>query len=394
MTQENLSQSFLNVGIDEDLVIKAEDAQRGGGINFSEIFFEPDYDKAYKIKFVPNLFGKSLVSRDVYKSLPDPDRRGKHFQYTAAPSPANDPVRNLFFKLFDLKKSGNPIAEQKITNFLKATKQGCSVIQILESKDDENYKAGDFRLFVFSNFGDNATIANLIKTKYDPDEDLRQLGTKPENIWDVFGSSVMYIKPTKAKFPDGKEGRSFTKCTWLDVVQGVSVPLEDGTLRPLTKADVEIKEVETNGKKVQQAVPKPEIVPLLQRLQEVLSDDKLSIHNWFAHKVPGDKLNTEDTEEHLKRVLDKVGRILPIIDSANSIQEVLDKCSIDNSAHQEAAQTNNVIAESIPADLKGSIVDGGSPVEQAIQATQSTTSPTTDSSNSEADAILSGNAPI
>ena len=91
--------AFLDTSFSEELVVKAEDVIQQGGINFSEIFFEPQVGKTYRVKFVKNPKGTDLTLRRVYKKLPDPERRGKSFHYVSSGVASTDKVLSLFFDL-------------------------------------------------------------------------------------------------------------------------------------------------------------------------------------------------------------------------------------------------------------------------------------------------------
>lgn len=376
MSQENLKNqevsndlmsAFLDTSVSEELVVKAEDVVQQGGINFSEIFFEPQVGKTYRVKFVKNPKGTDLTLRRVYKKLPDPERRGKSFHYVSSGVAATDKVLSLFFDLNKLKKEGNALAEKKIEDYLSSTNQACSIVQIVTS-DDEAIKPGEFRLWVFSNYGPNATIANLIDSKINPSAAEIEDGAVKENIWNIFGSSIMLVQVTESTYGEQK-GRDFTKSKWTEKKQGVSVKLDDESTHSFSNEDI------VNGKLSEKALP------AFNKLIEILNEPFLSVHDYFSYKTIDDTRNSTETVEYLKKVNEKVDKIVPIIKNASSIEEIQNACAVDTSATTETQNNGtNILAESLPDELKGSVID------------QNTTETKTviDSSNSEASSILSG----
>ena len=95
----DLMSAFLDTTVTEPIIVKAEDVPLGTGMNFSDIFFEPQVGKTYRVKFVQNPHGQNLSIRKVYKSLPDPTRRGKSFHHVSSGVAATDPALELFFEL-------------------------------------------------------------------------------------------------------------------------------------------------------------------------------------------------------------------------------------------------------------------------------------------------------
>lgn len=380
MSQEDLNQqiagsdlmsAFLDTELSETVIVKAEDIPMGSGMNFSEIFFEPQVGKTYRVKFVKNPKGADINHRKIYKSLPDPERRGKSFHHVSSGSAATDPALELFFELHKLKKDGNALAEKKIKDYMSSTNQSCSIVQVMTS-DDEAIKAGEYRLWVFSNYGPNATVANLIDSKVNPSSAEIEDGAKKENIWNIFGSSIMLVQVGESNY-EGNVGRDFTKSKWTEKRSGVSVKLDDNSTYSFSDEDI------VNGKL------RPEAIPAFNKLIEILSQPNLSIHDYFSYKTVDDVKNTPETTEYLKKVNEKLAKIIPVIKNATSIEEIQNACNVDSSSSAGDKEKNtgtNILAESLPEELQGSVID------QA--ASTPTTQPTTDSSNSEASNILDG----
>lgn len=367
---DDLMSAFLDTSVSETTIVKAEDVPLGTGMNFSEIFFEPQIGKTYRVKFVKNPKGNDLSLRKVYKSLPDPERRGKSFHHVSSGNATTDPALELFFDLHKLKKDGNALAEKKIKDYMSSTNQACTLVQLVSS-DDEDIKAGEFRLWVFSNYGPNATVANLIDAKVNPSAAEIEDGAVKENIWNIFETSIMLVQVGESNY-DGNIGRDFTKSKWTEKKQGVSVKLDDNSTYSFTNADI------VDGKM------RPEAIPAFQKLIEILNQPNLSVHDYFSYKTVDDTKNTPETTEYLKKVTDKINKIIPIIRDAKSIEEIQAACSVDTTSTNDSKEKNtgtNILAESLPAELQGSVID---------QATTANSTPTTDSTNSEASSILDG----
>lgn len=336
-----LQQAFLTEST-EPTIVKAEDLQHDG-IDWSKTFFEPQPNKSYTLKFVKNIeSSENLVHRKLYKVLPDPKRKGKTFQYV---SPGNNtcPVLNLFFELNAASKEGNALAKMKIDEFLGQTNQACAVVQILAS--DDSSEVGQYRLFSFSNFGQNAHVANLLNQKLNPSESQLKNGYQKEDMFNIFESSALILEVTESVF-DGKKGRDFSKSSWTPVKRGAYVKLDDGKIHEFSKNDIG-----DNG------ALKPEVLPAFQKLVEILKTPEISMHNYFAYKALGDPKNTEATEEYLKLVNEKVEEIVPIIREATSLDAVKNygKAEAGTSATptNDSAQTiggvsANIILDSTP----------------------------------------------
>ena len=126
----------FDVNSNETIAVKAEDVQTGG-IDYSLHFFEPRVGETYLIKFLPNPGGELITHRQVYKDLPDPERRGKTFHYISSGNSNSCKALELFFELNSKKKEGDAVAEKKIEKYLSRTNQGCCKIQILQSPKPE-----------------------------------------------------------------------------------------------------------------------------------------------------------------------------------------------------------------------------------------------------------------
>lgn len=343
----------------ENVVAKAEDIQTGGGLDFSKIFFEPQPNCDYLIKFLPNLSGNPITHRSQYRNLPDPDRKGKTFRWTSSGSAQTDPVLQLFFDLHAEMKNGNKIAEMKIQKYLKNTNQAACVVQILQSPNKE--EVGKFRIFAFSSYGENATVANLIKNKVSPSEKKLALGEKPEDIFNVFGSSALYVVCKKVMIPQPNgpaiEGRGYSESSWMEKrPYGAIVTLEDGTQHEFSAADID-----PATKSV-----KPEVMPFFNKLVEELQNPDISVHNYFAYCEPGDKRNTPETEEYLKKVRKKVEEIVPVIreKSLKEIEEYGRKDhsetgagSKDGATTINGASAKDILAEAVPTEIQGSVMN-------------------------------------
>lgn len=367
---DDLLSAFMDTTVSENTIVKAEDMPLGTGMNFSEIFFEPQVGKTYRIKFVKNPKGNDLISRKVYKKLPDPERRGKSFQHVSSGNAKTDPALNLFFELNKLKNDGNALAELKIKDYLSSTNQACTLVQVVTS-DDDAIKAGEFRMWAFSNFGPNATIANLIDGKVNPSAAEIEDGAKKENIWNIFDSPIMLVQVIESTY-EGRKGRDFTKSKWTEKRQGVSVKLDDESTHSFSNNDI------VDGKLT------PEATKAFHKLIETLNNPNLSMHNYFAYKMIDDPMNTPETNEYLKKVKEKLDIIIPVIKSAPSIDAIQAACSVDTTSTDENGKEKNtgtnILAESLPDELQGSILDQGT----------TKSNPLTDSTNSEANSILEG----
>lgn len=365
-------------------VAKAEDLATGSGVDWKSIFFEPQPGKDYLIKFLPNIGGNAITHRSQYRSLPDPDRKGKTFRYTSSGKAETCPVLQLFFELHAAAKNGDTIAEKKKKKYLANTNQAACVIQIIESPDKE--EVGAFRIWAFSSYGENATIANLLNLKLHPSEKKIKLGETAEDIFNVFGSSAMYVVCKKVSIPQANgtsiEGRGYSESQWMDKKKyGAIVRLESGEIHQFSEADKD-----ENGNL------KPEVEPFFNQLIAELQKPNVSIHNNFAYAAPGDPNNTPETEEYLKRVLKKVEEIVPVI-REKSIDEIDMYGRGDAASTKDGAKTiggknaADILKDSAPSELAGSVMNQDADPAPASKPEAKTESAPADS-DSVVDSIL------
>lgn len=337
----------------ENVAVLAEDLPQSSGLSWDKIFFEPQVGESWTVKFVTNIFGQSITHRQVYKTLPDPKRRGKLFHYVSSGSAKTCKVLELFFDLHAEKKNGSPLAEQKIDKYLTRANQACVIVQLLDGPRPE--LINQFRLYIFSTFGPNPEIANLIKKRLSPDEDLIKDGQKPENVFDVFNSPVLRLKCEESEF-DGKKGRSYGKSDWMKTYRGVLVPVQnekdETTYQELTN------EMVNRDEKGNPTSVKPEYQDLFKALLEVLKSDELSVYNYFEYKTPEDERNTEETKKYLEDVFAKVDEIVPVIKNAKSIAEIEAYGAVDTSGTSKDSATvingkskSDILKDSVPSEL-------------------------------------------
>lgn len=359
--QDLLKSALLQSTVSEEtnLVVKAEDLDFGSGIDYSKHFFEPKPGNTYLIKFLPNPGGKPIEHRSVYRNLPDPERKGKSFHYISSGQSATCKALELFFDLYAKKKEGDAIAEKKIDKYMSRTNQGCCKIQVLTSPIRE--EIGTIRLFVFSTFGPNATVANLLSQKVNPTAEQIKLSYEKEDVFNIFGSDVMSIVCEEADY-DGVKGRDFTKSGWLPKKQrGAIGILPDGTTHEFVPSDLE------NG------AVKADVVPFFDAFAEELTKPDYDMHNYFAYKVPGDPKNTKETDDYLKKVFAKVDEIIPII-KEKTLAEIAaygkaEAAPSSANGEKKEKSSKNVLADSLPDELTGSIM--GTETKNTQQSPQS-----------------------
>lgn len=336
---------------EEHIIVKAEEIEYESGLNWKEIFFEPEVGKSYQIKLVKNLFGPSVVHRKIYKNLPDPKRKGKTFQFTSSGNAKTCKVLDLFFTLNNLKKQGDVLAEQKLDEFLGQTNQGCVIVQIVQTPNTEDI--GKFKLMSFSTFGPNATIANLINEKLNPTKAKIDAGFEKEDVFNIFNSSLLLVECTEANYPgqNGRpdiKGRDFTKSAWTKKTQGVYVILDDETKKIHQFTENDIVNKETN-----QLSPEANIA--LAKLIEILQTDNLNIHNNFAYKSIGDPNNNESSEKYLLEVNEKVNEIVPVILNAKTIAEIknygITDATNNSSTIIDGSKAQDILKNSLPEEL-------------------------------------------
>ena len=353
------SAMLMNAGdeLQEEIAVKAEDRGfEGSGIKFEDHFFEPQPGGTYTVKFLQNPEGENIVFRRVYKKLPDPTRKGKTFQYVSSGVAKTCKVLELFFELNNLKKGGDPVAEKKIEEFLSQTNQGCALVQILSAPEKEKDLVGKVRMYMFSTFGPNANIANLIDKKVHPSPDMLKAGKKRENIFNVFGSKALMIVCKETTY-NGIKAREYASSDWTDIDMYPYVIYEkDGKQ---IKHEFKPSDFQ-NGN-----LTSPEVEEAFGEFLKVLTNPDYSIHNYFAYKELDDPKNTEDTKTYLKSVLEKVEEIVPII-REKSIQEIKNygkaETTSGNGGGDSAKTIGNksaaeILNDSAPTELEGSTLN-------------------------------------
>ena len=344
-TPNALASAFLQSTFSEgqSIAIKAEDIQQGGGIDFSKHYFEAKVGCSYLINFLPNIGGDPVVHRSLYKGLPDPERKGKTFHYVSSGNSKSCKALELFFELNAAKKEGDAIAEAKIKKYLGKTNQSCVKIQILQSPDPA--EVGIIRMMTFANFGPNATVANLIDKKLNPTKAQIEQGFEKEDIFDIFGSSVLSLVCEEATY-DGQKGRDFTKSDWAPKQRGAIGITSDNKTHAFSKADIVDGQI------------KPEVVPFFNAFAETAMSEDYSIHKYFAYKAVGDAKNDADDEEYLKKVNAKVDEIIPVI-RLKTMAEIAAYGRGTDAPEGEGKKKDaakDVMSDSIPAELQGSIM--------------------------------------
>lgn len=358
MSQENLSDSLKNaflqstISDDEKLAVKAEDIEISSGLNFSEHFFEPQPGNSYLLKFLPNPGGKPIEHRSLYRNLPDPERKGKTFQYVSSGNAKTCQALELFFELNNLKKGGDAVAEKKIENYLSRTNQACAKVQVLQSPKPE--EIGIIRMFTFSTFGPNATLANLIDQKLNPTKDMIAQGYEKEDIFNIFGSSVLSVICTESTYEGGRKGRDFGKSSWAPKKRGAIAKLEDGTTHEFSAADLENGQI------------KAEVSPFFEAFVAEVTNPKYSILEFFSHKEVDDPRVSKETNDYVKSVYKKLDEIIPVIRD-KSLQEIAaygkkDTSSGSGAGEQKTDAAKNILADSLPDELAGSVMGAANTV--------------------------------
>lgn len=340
-----LGPSF-DVNSEEKIAVKAEDVQQGGGIDFSKHFFEPRVGETYLIKLLPQKPGEELVNhRSVYKNLPDPERKGKSFHYISSGNAKTCPALDLFFELNAKKKEGDAVAEKKIEKYMSRTNQGCVRIQILSSPKAE--EIGTVRMFSFATFGPNATVSNLINMKLNPTKEQIAQGYEREDIFNLFESSVMSIVCTEAVY-DGIKGRDFTSSSWAPKKRGAISINDENKTREFKASDIK------NGSLTDEA--KPWFVMFLKKFMQ---NPDYDIHRYFSYKPIDDPKMDKETSDYVNNVWNKVNEIIPVIRD-KSLAEIAAYGKKDTSdatkAGSDKAKGTNVLADSIPDELAGSVM--------------------------------------
>ena len=364
LNANSLSNLLVQVSESEvNEVVKAEDLSGGSQIDWESIFFEPKPGESYLLKFLPNIdqlsngINHNIVHRSYYKDLPDPDRRGKTFAYTAPQG--FDTKKNLLLSLFldlnDAKKAGDVIAEKKIEKYLSRKQQACCKVQILKTADKN--LIGKIMLFRFHTYGQNAHIANLINQKLNPSKADLDEGFVKENIFDIFDSPILSVQCDKTTFL-GKEGRDMSKSKWAmkrsdgDIKMlraGATVFMPEGfegdSAHKFSKADLN-----------EDGSIKESVKPYLEELARQISDESISIYRYFEPKEIGDPRNSEEDNEWLRKNFEKVLivrdkiRNCSLEELSNLGPEVSDK--LDKKSEAPASIENSIPDEDIPDELK------------------------------------------
>lgn len=360
-----LGPSF-DVNSEEKIVVKAEDLQ-AEGINWADTFFEPQPGETYLIKLLPNPGGDLITHRSLYRSLPDPDRKGKTFRYVSSGNAKTCPVLELFFELNAKKKEGDQVAEKKIEKYLSRTNQGCVKIQILQSKKPEDI--GKIRLFTFSTFGPNAHISNLINQKLNPTKEQIEQGYEREDIFNIFESPVMSVVCEKSTY-DGKEGRDFSKSGWAPKPKGAIAINEKGESRQFKKDDC------VNGK-----LSSDDVKPWFSAFIKQMQDPKTDIKIQFAYKTGDEPYLDEETKAYVKSTIKKVEEIVPVIRdySLSDIAKYGKKEAESDSEDNKKSNVKNVMEESLPDEIAGSVM---------AAAEQPTSKPQAEGNDDEVASIL------
>lgn len=362
-----MGSSFDN---NEELVaVKAEDVQSGGGFDFSKYFWEPQVGCTYLVKFLPNPGGELITHRSIYRSLPDPDRKGKTFRYVSSGSASTCPVLSLFFDLHAMKKEGDAVAAKKIEKYLSRTQQACARVQILHSPKKE--EIGQIRMFVFSSFGPNAIVANLINEKLNPTKEQKEAGFERQDIFNIFSSPVLSLVCKETTY-DGIKGRDFSGSAWAPKQRGAVVYFEDGTSREFKATD------NVDGKLA------PEAAEAFKRFVEVFKSDDYNPKIHFAYRPLSEVPEDDPNYEYLKSVQSKVDRIVPII-REKSLTEIAEYGTAEKVSEEK--ESRNITAASVPDELQDIVGAQETPAKAATSGVTTTPAATGDD---ELDDILNG----
>lgn len=337
----------FDVNSSEQIAVKAEDVQQGG-IDYSMHFFEPRVGETYLVKFLPNVGGELITHRQVYKNLPDPQRKGKSFHYISSGNAKTCPALELFFELNQLKKAGDAVAAKKIEKYMSRTNQGCCKVQILSSPKKE--EIGQIRLLVFATFGPNATVANLLNQKMNPTKEQIEQGFEREDVFNIFESSVMSIVCKEAVY-DGQKGRSFEASVWAPKKRGAIAVMPDGSTHEFS-----LKDKTEDGKLTEDATP------FFKQFAQNLSSPDVDVFTWFSYKTPDDPRLDKETAEYVKNVFAKLNEIVPVI-REKSLADIAKYGKTEGSSDAKSTEgkndNGNVLQDSIPDELKGSAMAGG-----------------------------------
>lgn len=346
----------IDVNSDEKIVVKAEDiVYDGSGINFEEHFFEPQPGKTYLIKILPNVgYGpkEQIGLRSLYRSLPDPERKGKSFQYTSVANIKGAPKCEVLNAYFELKgkadKEGDSIAQAKLDKYFKRSQQACVKVQILNSPDKE--QIGMIRLFVYPNAGPNATTAGLIDKKLNPTPEQKAAGFEREDIFNVFESSVISLV-CKESIYDGMKGREYSASDWAPKKRGAIGIMTDENGKK-TMHEFKMSDIGPDGK------IKPEIMPFFKAFIMQAQSPDYDMYQYFLPKFPGDSRNNENTEKYITEVFKKVNEIVPVILNGN-LNEIANygKTDTNASGNGEGKKAKDIYSDALPPELQQSAMN-------------------------------------
>lgn len=231
--------------------------------DWSKTYYEPDPENGETttlIKLCMNIFNPkdSLPKRYTYK-LPIPENPDRTWTFLS-PSTVGEscPAVTLWFKLKDLAKKGDMIADAKAKN-LSRKRNRAVMIQIINDLKNPSLN-GQFRIL---RFPEGMDIDNLIAKKINPSDDEKKLGAEAENVFDPCFSPLMILRCGK-----GDYGRDFSKSSWAPEKSnhGNLVPKErkeNGEIisyRPLTKEDsAKPEELRKNLVWMMDEMKKPEV---------------------------------------------------------------------------------------------------------------------------------------
>jgi hypothetical protein len=334
---------------EEKFIVRAEDMTPEGGakVDFSKHYFEPSPGHSYLIKILPQAgypVSEHVSTRILYRSLPDPERKGKAFHYVAS-GERNDPVLTLFFELYRQNEGGDPSAQLKIDKYLKRSSQACVKIQILHTTD-ENVKVGDIRLFVFPNAGQNATISQLIEKKLNPTASQIAAGFERENIFNIFGSSVIALECKESSFGDGQKARDYSASDWS--------PKKRGALGVIRNDDGTVKsQHEFSEKDLVSGHVKDDVKPFFEAFVKEATNPDTDLYRWFKYKKAGDPRNDEELNTYLQGLESKVKLVVPMIRS-NSLANLQSyfSASAEDDGEDNGDNKKDILKASIPNELK------------------------------------------
>lgn len=399
MSMENLLGGFLDQSeqINQDLVegkvqvkIMADEFYEDGH-DFTLTYLQPQPGESWVLKVLPNIENTNgadlqgnIGTHSVYKKLPDPDRAGKTFRYTSSGNSDTCPALALFFDLYKKGEDGDILAKQKYKKHLPSSNEACVVVQVISGPKPED--TGKIRLLVYHTSGVGTDIANLMKNKLAPVN--KRL--KPENIFDLFGSSLLYLECVLQKFAEGGEGRSFAASSWsTDEKSGALLPMNDGTWVPLSKDLIDPATRDFKDPAHREAFAK---------LIEMTKDTNISIHNQFSYKTATDPRNTESTSKYVKDTYEKMMRVIPIIRDAQSLDEIDAKLNIGKTGEGNAEMigdaTTQDVLKSGAADVLGTSTTFGGQQEQNSTPAQTPVDTTVATQQTPAQTQATETAPV